>query len=329
MTNRHRLLYVYEERIPQNLRELVLSLIPVNEFEIDSMTYTIPDDEKIQKLKWAEVALFAPGRFLSDEVLSQASHIKLMQLWSSGYDKFNTKGAAAAGIPVANNGGANAISVSEHTILLMLSVYKWIHDSHHRTVTGNWAGNSHGMDMFLLNKKTVGIIGFGNIGRNVAKRLTGFDTNTYYYDIRRAPEDVERELKVTYVSLEEIYRTADIITLHLHYNKETENMIGENEFALMKKNTVLINVSRAQLVNKNARIKALSEKRIAGAGMDVYMEEPTKAGDPLLQLPNIVATPHMAGSTYDTYFVAIQNAVENFRRVLNGEKPKWIINGIE
>lgn len=329
MTDKHRLLYVYEERIPQNLRELVLSLIPADEFEIDSMTYTLPDDEKVKKLKWAEVVLFAPGRFLSNEILSQAGHIRLMQLWSSGYDKFNTAGAAAAGIPVANNGGANAISVSEHTILLMLSVYKWIHDSHHRTVTGSWAGNSHGMDMYLLNKKTVGIVGFGNIGRNVAKRLTGFDTNTLYYDIRRASEDVERELRATYVPLEEIYKTADIITLHLHYNKETEDMIGEQEFSRMKKNAVLINVSRAQLVNKDALINALSEKRIAGAGMDVYIEEPTRAGDPLLQLPNIVATPHMAGSTYDTYFMAIQNAMENFRRVFNGEKPKWVVNGVE
>jgi phosphoglycerate dehydrogenase-like enzyme len=326
---KHRLLYVYEERIPQNLRELVLTLIPKDEFEIDSMTYALPDAEKVKKLQWAEVVLFAPGRHLPDEIFSQCRNIKLMQLWSSGYDKFNIAGAAKAGIPVANNGGANAISVSEHTVLLMLSVYKWIHDSHHRTVTGTWAGNSHGMDMFLLHKKTVGLIGFGNIGRNVAKRLAGFDTDTIYYDVKRADPETERALHARYVTFDELLHTSDIVSLHLHYNKETEKMIGAKEFDMMKKSAVLINVSRAQLVDKEALYNALKEKRIFGAGMDVYMEEPTRADDPLMQLPNIIATPHMAGSTYDTYFMAIQSSVDNFRRVLNGEKARWVVNGVE
>ena len=327
--NKHRLLYVYEERIPENLRQLVLSLIPKDEFEVDTMTYKLSDEEKINKLKWAEAVLFAPGRFLSDEVLSNAGHIKLMQLWSSGYDKFNTAGAKKYGIPVANNGGANACSVAEHVVLLMLAVYKWLPDSHRRTVTGSWAGNSHGMDMFLLHGKTLGIIGFGNIGRQVARKVSGFEMNVLYYDINRPGEEIEKEYNVTFCPFDELLQRSDIITLHLHYNKETENIIGEREFNLMKKNAVLINVSRAQLIEEKALYKFLKDKRIAGAGLDVYREEPTKPGDPILELPNVVATPHMAGSTYDTYFMAIHNAVENFRRVFRGEKPLWVVNDVE
>ena len=243
----HRLLYVYEERIPQGLCELVLSLIPRDEFELDTMTYLTPDEEKKKKLAWAEVVLFAPGRFLSDEILEHAKNVKLMQLWRSGFEKCNHQGAAKFGIPVANNGGANAGSVAEHAILLMLAVYKWLPNSHWRTVTGNWTGNSHGMDMFMLNQKTLGIIGFGNIGRQVARKLKGFDMNIVYFDVKQAPEEVEAEYGVRFLPLDELLKESDIVTLHLHSNESTKNIIGAREIGLMKKNAVLINVSRAQL----------------------------------------------------------------------------------
>ena len=142
---------------------------------------------------WADFVLFAPGRALSSEVMKSAKNVKLMQLWSSGYDKFNIKDSIHYKIPVANNGGGNAISVAEHTILLMLSVCKWLPDSHSRTVEGRWEGNSHGIDMLLLNKKTLGLIGFGNIGKEVAIRAKGFGMDIIYYDINRASKSEEEE----------------------------------------------------------------------------------------------------------------------------------------
>lgn len=329
MLKKHNLLYVYEERIPQSLRDLVLGLIPKDEFEVEMMTYALSDKEKIKKLQWAEAVLFAPGRYLSDEILSYAKNVKLMQLWSSGYDKFNIAGASKYNIPVANNGGANACSVAEHTLLLILAVYKWLPDSHRRTVTGAWAGNSHGMDMFLLYRKTVGIIGFGNIGRQVAKKLSGFEAHVVYYDVKRVDNETEKKYGVSFRAFDDLLKESDIITLHLHANESTKNSIGRREFSLMKKNAILINVSRAQLIDQDALYQVLKERRIAGAGLDVYMNEPTKAGDPLLELPNVISTPHMAGSTYDTYFLAMHNAIENFRRVIQGEKPLWVVNKVK
>jgi len=322
-----KMLYVYEERIPNNLRELVLSTLEGDVCTVvDSMTYQTPDSEKIEKLKKAEAVFFAPGRHLDDAVLAHARHIKLMQLWSSGYDKFNVAGATRYGIPVANNGGANASSVAEHAVLLMLAVYKWLPNSCTRTVTGDWKGNSHGMDMFTLEGKTLGIIGFGNIGRQVAKKVRGFGMEVLYYDIKRADGRIEKELKARFTPLEELLKTSDIITLHLHLNEQSRNIIGEKEFNLMKKGAVLINVSRAQLVEPTAFFGALKNNKIHGAGLDVYLEEPTSPNDPLLTLPNVVATPHMAGTTYDAYISVLAHALENFRRVRNGKPPLWVVN---
>ena len=124
-----KLLYVYRKRIPSALRKLVLDLIPNDEFIVKSMNYSLPDRKKMDLMKWAEFVLFAPGRHLSTEVMKSGSRVKLMQLWSSGYDKFNIRDSNKFGIPVANNGGGNAISVAEHTILLMLAVYKKLRSS--------------------------------------------------------------------------------------------------------------------------------------------------------------------------------------------------------
>ncbi len=327
--SRCKLLYVYEERIPENLRQLVLNSIPSDEFVMDSMTYSIPDKEKCRKMKMAEVVLFAPGRYLSEAVFRCADHIKLMQLWSSGYDKFNVKGAARFAIPVANNGGANAISVAEHTIMLMLAVYKWLPDSHLRTIEGKWAGNSHGTDMFLLYRKTLGIIGLGNIGREVAKRAASFGMKILYYDPVRAAPETEQAHGAQYCDLNTLLSTSDIISLHVHLNESTAGMISRQEFSIMQNSAVLVNVSRAQIVDNDALLTALNNGEIWGAGLDVYKEEPTRPGDPLLSHSHVVATPHMAGSTHDAYVTAVKNCVENFRRVIKGNKPLWIVNGVK
>lgn len=320
------LLYVYEERVPLPLRELVLSHIPLNEFDVETMTYKTDLNEQKQKLSRADVVLFAPGRFLSDEVMESARNVKLMQLWSSGYDKFNISAATKYGIPVANNGGANACSVAEHTVLLMLAVNKWLPDSHRRTINGEWSGNSHGLDMFLLNHKKLGIIGFGNIGRQVARKVLGFDMDVRYYDVNRLDNEKEKELGVSFASFEDIISESDIITLHLHANETTKNIISKQQLDKMKKNAIIINVSRASLINQQALYDALANHKIHGAGLDVYNVEPTVAGDRLLLLPNVVATPHMAGSTYDTYSMVMDRVIDNFRCVSKGGTPKWIIN---
>jgi len=323
------LLYIYEKRIPENLRQLVRSSIPPGDFVVDETTYAAPVSETSEKMRWADIALLAPGRVLAESILAAAvDRLRLIQLLSSGYDKCNTADARRYGIPVASNGGANAVAVAEHTLLLMLAVYKQLPDSHRRTVEGKWAGNNHGMDMFVVHDKTLGLVGFGAIGREVARRASAFGMRVLYYDPVRASPEVERELKADYTPFDQLLSSADVLSLHVHLNDATTRMIGREELERMRPSAVLINVSRAELVDNRTLLASLQADRLWGAGMDVYEHEPTQPSDPLLLHPHVVATPHMAGSTVDTYRVALKNAVTNFYRVKSGAAPLWVVNGV-
>ena len=207
-------LYFLEERIPNPLRQLVLSYLDSKKFNHRLCFYSQSTDSIVENLEWAEVILFAPGRYLDDELMSKASHIKLMQLWSSGYDKFNLAGAKKYNILVSNNGGANAISVAEHTLLLMLATARKLPESHLRATKGLWAGNAHGMDMVMLYKKTLSIIGMGNIGKQVAQRAKAFGMSVLYYDIKRLDTAIERDLGVGYCNMDELLERADFLSLH-------------------------------------------------------------------------------------------------------------------
>ena len=322
-----KLVYIFADRHPENLRQLVRSQIPDSEFEVIPMSYSEPIEEQIKKFADAEAAFFAPGRFLDDRVIEAGKRMKLMQLWSSGYDKFNIAASQEFGVPVANNGGANKIAVAEHTMLLILSIYKRIIDSHQRTVTGNWAGNSHGMDMFTLYNKTVGLIGLGNIGLEVARRCRAFGTKVLYFDKQRRGIGEEYIEGVEFASIDRILEEADIISPHLHYSTETENIINADSIAKMKQGAVIINVSRGELVDTDAVLDALESGQLGGAGFDVYRQEPTKAGDPLLEHPKVICTPHMA-CTYDTHVMALKASMANLLRAKRGEALQWIVNGV-
>ena len=319
------LLYVFAERHPQDLRALVRSSIPDDAFTVQTLSYDEDVESQREKMAWAEGVLYAPGRYLADDVLLAGRGVRLHQLWSSGYDKFNLAAATRAGVPVANNGGANRIAVAEHTLLLMLAVYKKLPDSYRRTITGQWSGNSHGMDMFILYRKTLGLIGLGAIGREVAVRAKAFGMRILYNDIRRLAVEEEEQLGVEFVDLDTLYRTSDIISPHLHYTADTENMIGDAEIAVMQPGAVVINVSRGELVDTDALLAALNDGRLGGAGFDVYREEPTRPGDPLVNHPNVVGTPHMA-CTYDTHVMALDASIDNLLRVKRGERPKFVVN---
>lgn len=322
------ILYVYEERIPEALRAFVLSHFPRKEFVVEQMTYRDSLSQQKEKLYRADAVFFAPGRFLSDEALRAARRARLMQLWSSGFDKFNVAGATVAGIPVAHNGGANASSVAEHAILLMLAVSRRLPEMDKKARSGAWGGASYGLDMQTLEGKRLGIIGFGNIGRNVAKKAAGFGMDIVYYDTRRAPPEEEKRLSARLAVLDKLLRTSDIITLHLRANEETKNIIGVRAFSLMKKGAILINTARAELVDQKALCAALKTGTVRGAGLDVFLEEPPRSNDKLFSFPGVVATPHSAGSNRDAYEEMLKHSIANIRRALKGEDILWSVNGL-
>ena len=172
-----------------------------------------------------------------------------------------------------------------------------------------------------LAGKTVGLVGFGRIGREVARRARAFDATIIYHDLMRASASVEAELGATYVSRDDLLCRADVVSLHVPLTAETWGMIGERELRLMRADAVLINTARGALLDEQALVRALAEEWIAGAGLDVFAQEPPSADSPLLTFPNVVLTPHVAAGTRDAYRTKMQAVFSNIQRVARGEAP--------
>ena len=262
-----------------------------------------------------------------DEAFYRAApRLRLVQLFSAGYNHVDLDAARRAGVLVANNGGANSRAVAEHTILLMLAVYRRLIPQHEMTAGGRWRGNQPMPTFYEMQGKTLGIIGLGTIGKRVARIAAGgFDMRIQYNDIVRLTEDAEDALDVRYRLLPELLRTSDIVTLHVPLTSLTRNMISTAELAYMQPNAVLINCSRGPVIDFPALHDALSNNRIAGAGLDVFPAEPPSPSEPMLSLDNVVLTPHLAGSSKETRVKQTRNAFDNVLRVFRGERPLWVV----
>ena len=262
---------------------------------------------------------------LSDETLLGARRLKLIQLMSVGYDNFNVPGARSARIPVALNGGANAIAVAEHTIMLMLSTLKHLTELDALVRSGKWRGGPRGaIRLYEIWSSTVGIVGMGRIGQQVAERLQNWEAKLVYYDPIRLSPERENALNVTYLPLDQVLETSDVITVHVPLSDETRHLIDERALGLMKKSAVVVNTSRGGLIDEQALVGALKRGEIAGAGLDVFSQEPPPSDHPLFQIPNTVLTPHLAGPTWQSWPRRFGNCYANIARVQRGEKPKWV-----
>jgi len=263
---------------------------------------------------------------LDDDTLRRAERLKLIQLVSVGYDDFNLAGARAVGIPVATNGGANAIAVAEHAIMLMLCTLKHLTELDDGVHAGRWRSGPMGsLRLYELWSSTVGMVGMGRIGRQVARRLRGWESTLVYYDPIRLSPDEERELDVRYLPLDELLGVADVVTVHVPLNDRTRHLIDADALRLMKPTAVLVNTSRGGLVDEQALVAALSEGRILGAGLDVFSQEPPPTDHPLFGLRNAVLTPHLAGPTWQSWPRRFGNCFANISRVERGEKPEWVV----
>jgi phosphoglycerate dehydrogenase-like enzyme len=256
----------------------------------------------------------------------RAPRLKLVQTLSAGYNTYDLEAARAAGVPICNNGGANATAVAEHALMLMLAVSRKLIWQHEGVVSGRWRGNDfNSTKLYELEDKLLGIVGLGNIGKKVARRARAFDMRIQYFDINRLTVDQEDALGVRFALFTELLKTSDIITLHVPLDRSTHNLIGEREFALMKPTAILVNTCRGPVVDEKALFNALRDERIAGAGIDVMVEEPPKPDHELFQMKNAIYTPHAAGPTWDNHWKRWRNAFDNCQRVARGQKPFWIV----
>lgn len=263
---------------------------------------------------------------LEDAALTGAPRLRLVQLMSAGYDTFNLDAARAAGVPVAVNGGANAIAVAEHAIMLMLATLKRLTSLHAGVRAGEWRRGPAGeVRLYELWHSTVGIVGMGRIGRQVAQRLQGWEGELLYYDPFRLPATEEQAVGVAYRPLDDLLRLADVVTVHVPLNDQTRHLIDARALSIMKPSATLVNTARGELVDELALADALRQGRIAGAGLDVFEQEPPPPGHPLLALPNVVLTPHVAGPTWQSWPRRFANCFANIERVARGQPPQWVV----
>ena len=307
---------------PQVILDLARSMTPPG-FEL--VVADIGTPEFYQAAAEADYYL-GLARRMGGEFFRAAPKLRLVQLLSAGYDHVDVEAARKAGVPVSNNGGANAIAVAEHTVMLMLAVLKRLVRFHNDVMAGKWrVGNLAEGRVYELAGKTLGIVGLGNIGKKVARRAAAFDVTVQYYDIARLTEDQEDALAVRFVLLDELLRTSDVVSLHVPLDDTTRHMLGPRELAMMKPTAILINTCRGPVVDETALHKALTGGQIAAAGLDVMVEEPPAPNHPLFALPNVTLTPHSAGPTWENWTARFRNGFDNIQRVAAGRQPRWVI----
>ena len=266
---------------------------------------------------------------ITREICDMMKKVKLIAQPSTGYDHIDVKACAEKGVPVANIGAANAVSVAEYTIMTALALLRRLMKAHNDLSNGLWSQwELMELGTYDLFGKTWGVIGLGRIGREVVKRLKGFDVRILYYDKYRLPSGEEEKLGVEYAPFPKLLKLSDVISIHVPLTDETRHMIGERELRLMKPTAILINPSRGEIVDEEALARALREGWIMGAAVDVYTVEPPGPDHPLIKVKgvNIITTPHIAGATSDARTRIIQVTVENVVRVLKGEKPLNVVN---
>lgn len=251
---------------------------------------------------------------MSAHVLEHAPSLKVVSMHGVGVDHIDLKAAAQRGVVIANCQGANDQSVADLTIGLMISIARNIPFMDRAIRGGGWGAHA-GSELW---KKTVGLIGLGRIGRGVAKRALGFEMNVLAYD--PYVQEVGVEKGISMVSLDEVLKEADFVSLHAVLSEETRHLIGDAQLKVMKSSAYLINTSRGALIDEKALHSALKEKRIAGAALDVYDIEPPK-DSPLMQLENIVVTSHMGAHTRESIERVGVMSAENVLRTLQGEQP--------
>lgn len=278
----------------------------------------------------AEVILTALGSVTAEHI-AKAGHLRLIQCTSHGFDHVDVAAAAERGIPVCNVGttGAEAHNVAEHTFLLMLALAKRLVDGHNAMKEGRFPMQDlQRAGLTELATRTLGIVGLGTIGREVAKRGAAFGMRLIYSDPAEIPSALERELGAERRELDGLLAEADFVTIHVPLMESTHHLIDSRRLALMKKSAFLVNTARGAIVDQAALADALSEGRLAGAGIDVFDPEPTPPDHPLIGAPGVVLSPHVAGVTRESVARIMFEALENVRRLAKGEEVLDVVNGV-
>ena len=274
------------------------------------------------RLQGADVAVNIRGRTrFTDEVLARCPKLKLISIWGTGTDNVDLKAAAARGVTVCNTPGANAVAVAEHAIALMLAVVKQLPQADAGMRQGGWPRNL----VPQLRGKRLGLLGTGLIGREVATMAKGLKMDVAAWTFH-PDQKLANTLGMRYIDIPELLRTSDVVSLHLRATPDTLHFLSRERLALLKPTAVVVNTARGSLIDEAALVDCLREKKIAGAGLDVYETEPLPPGHPLTTLSNALLTSHCAGMTPDSNAIGLIMAAENIGHFVKGA-PTHVVAG--
>jgi len=289
----------------------------------------LPEQEFMARLKKADI-LVTEADQITASVLEKCPKLRMVAATRGDPVNVDINASTEKGVLVTNTPGRNAQAVTELTVALMIMCARRILPAREAMLDGDWANKPKGW-IYLnfqgneLNGRTAGLVGMGAIGRKVALLLQAFGMQVLAYDPYFAKEQAE-SLSVELTGLDELLRRSDFVSLHAPVTKETKGMIGSEQFSMMKSTAILINSARAGLVDEQAMLAALKEKRIAGAGLDVFHHEPLAVSDPILEFDNVVAIPHIGGATNDVIRHQSDMVHDDIVAFLDGRLPKNLVN---
>jgi phosphoglycerate dehydrogenase-like enzyme len=318
---------------PDPEREFMQSLLPEAGFTV---TATAEDDPGPPPEFLADAeAIVTRTRPVTAEIIAASPNLKLVQKYGGRPDRLDLDAASEAGVAVAVMPLRGCIAVAELAMTLILALSKQLVEAHRTTVSGAYRDlgleptpSSQRVHAFQWMKlphlqevrgKTLGLIGFGEIGTEVAKRARAFDMNVLYFKREPLPAAIEEMLGVRAASLDDLLRQSDFVSLHVPHSPETDKLIGARELALMKPTASLINTCRGPVVDEEALITALRDGTIASAGLDVFELEPLQYDSPLTQCDNVILTPHIGGGTGGASEKQMRDVLENVVRFARGE----------
>jgi phosphoglycerate dehydrogenase-like enzyme len=308
---------LYLEPVPSDVEAIIRSRAPA-EFDL---SFRGAEDPVAQAIADVDFVLIATTK-LTDDVLSAANRLRLIQHQGVGYDNIDIDAARNRSIPVAICPAGTSIGVAEHVFLLILSLYKRVFEADASMRRGEWLQWTLRPGSFEIFGKTIGLVGLGRTGREVASRARAFGAKVVYTDTIRPDPATEEALGVTFLSFDELLTVSDIVSLHAPLTPETRHLINVASLAKMKSAAILINTARGPLVDEPALVEALRSGQILGAGLDVFDREPPPPDHLLFTLPNVVVTPHIAAGTVDALRIKMDACFANMQRVIAGMEPE-------
>lgn len=313
--------------ITSNIPEKIYDELDKN-FEIRYHDSNVPlsKEEIIEMIKGQDALLCPLSDKIDKDVIDAGDNLKIIANYGAGFDNIDIDYAREKGIVVTNAPApASAVSTAELTFGLMLAAARKIVSGDKVTRAGEFYGWRPTFYLgSQLKGKTLGIIGLGNIGKNLAKRARAFEMKVVYYS-RTRKEDFEREFDIEYLDRDEVIRSADFLSLHTAFVPDLRHMISKKELEMMKKSAILINTSRGPIVDEDALADALIENVIAGAALDVYEFEP-RVNNKLMDLDNLILAPHLGNATFEARLEMGENAKDNLIDFKNGKNPKNKVN---